>query len=49
MQLHGGMGMTDELPVGDYMKRLEAIALRVGPDEAHLDRLAQSTHSKEEG
>ena len=49
VQLHGGMGMTDELPVGDYMKRLEAIALRVGPDDAHLDRLAQSTHSKEEG
>lgn len=42
VQLHGGMGMTDELPVGDYMKRLEAIALRVGPDEPHLDRLAQS-------
>ena len=48
VQLHGGMGMTDELPVGDYMKRLEAIALRVGPDEVHLDRMAAPHIDKED-
>jgi len=38
IQLHGGMGMTDELPVGDYAKRLEAIALLAGGVDRHLDR-----------
>ena len=40
IQLHGAMGMTDELPIGDYYKRaltLSAVYLR--PDEA-LDELA---------
>ena len=39
IQLHGGMGMTDELPVGDFAKRLEAIALTAGGPDAHLDRV----------
>nr|NIO41289.1 pimeloyl-CoA dehydrogenase small subunit [Burkholderiales bacterium] len=30
IQLHGGMGMTDELPVGAYVKRLAAIDMLFG-------------------
>jgi alkylation response protein AidB-like acyl-CoA dehydrogenase len=37
IQLHGGMGMSDEYPLGDCMKRLEAIALSCGPIEQVLD------------
>lgn len=37
IQLHGGMGMSDEYPVGDCMKRLEAIVLACGPIEQALD------------
>ena len=33
-QLHGGMGMTDELPLGHYVKRLAAIDILFG-DSAH--------------
>ena len=29
VQLHGGMGMTEELAIGHYFKRLTAIAVRV--------------------
>ncbi len=38
VQLHGGMGMSDEYHVGDCMKRLEAIALSCGRIEKALDR-----------
>ena len=30
IQLHGGMGMTDELPLGAYVKRLAAIDILFG-------------------
>jgi alkylation response protein AidB-like acyl-CoA dehydrogenase len=38
IQLHGGMGMTDELPVGHYAKRLQAIDTLFGEGDLHLDR-----------
>jgi alkylation response protein AidB-like acyl-CoA dehydrogenase len=38
VQLHGGMGMTDELSVSHYFKRLTAIELEFGDAEHHLDR-----------
>jgi alkylation response protein AidB-like acyl-CoA dehydrogenase len=37
VQLHGGMGMTDELPVGWYFKRLVAIDLTYGDAGHHLE------------
>jgi alkylation response protein AidB-like acyl-CoA dehydrogenase len=40
VQLHGGVGMSDEYHVGDCMKRLEAIALSCGRIEQALDRFA---------
>ena len=37
VQLHGGMGMTDELEVGHYFKRLLAFELRSGTTDQHLE------------
>ena len=36
VQLHGGMGMTDELDVSHCFKRLLAFELRFGTTDAHL-------------
>jgi alkylation response protein AidB-like acyl-CoA dehydrogenase len=41
VQLHGGMGMTDELAVGDYFKRLTAIDLTWGDSEYHAERFGE--------
>ena len=40
VQLHGGMGMTDELNVGHYMKRLMMIDLLFGNADHHRKRFA---------
>jgi alkylation response protein AidB-like acyl-CoA dehydrogenase len=40
VQLHGGMGVTAELAVGDYFKYLTAAALRFGDVDFHADVLA---------
>jgi pimeloyl-CoA dehydrogenase small subunit len=41
IQLHGGMGMTDELNVGHYVKRLTAIDTSFGDADLHLDRFCE--------
>ena len=38
VQLHGGMGMTDELGIGHYFKRLTAINSTLGDRHFHLER-----------
>ncbi len=38
VQLHGGMGVTDELAVSHHFKRLLAIELGLGDTEHHLER-----------
>jgi alkylation response protein AidB-like acyl-CoA dehydrogenase len=38
VQLHGGMGVTDELRVSHCFKRLLAIELSLGDTEHHLER-----------
>ena len=38
VQLHGGMGMTEELRVGHYFKRLTVINLMFGDADFHLER-----------
>ena len=43
VQLHGGMGMTEELAIGHYFKRLTAIQYQFGSTDHHLDRYAQLT------
>ena len=40
VQLHGGMGMTDELNVGHYFKRLTALETLFGNADYHLKRYA---------
>jgi len=40
IQLHGGMGMTDELIVSHYFKRLTAIELTWGDTDFHLQQFA---------
>jgi alkylation response protein AidB-like acyl-CoA dehydrogenase len=40
VQLHGGMGMTDELAVGHGFKRLTVIEQQFGGVAQHLRRVA---------
>ncbi|MGQ2931938.1 MAG: acyl-CoA dehydrogenase family protein, partial [Sphingopyxis sp.] len=40
IQLHGGMGMTDELPIGHYVKRAMAIEVEWADADWHLARIA---------
>ncbi len=40
VQLHGGMGLTDELPVSHYVKRLTVIEMMLGDTDHHLARFA---------
>jgi alkylation response protein AidB-like acyl-CoA dehydrogenase len=40
VQLHGGMGMTDELKVSHWFKRLTAAQLMFGDSDTHLQRFA---------
>ena len=41
IQLHGGMGMTDELAVGHYFKRLTCIDMTWGDAQHHTELYAQ--------
>jgi alkylation response protein AidB-like acyl-CoA dehydrogenase len=41
IQLHGGMGMTDELAVGHYFKRLAMIEATLGDTDHHLAAFAR--------
>jgi alkylation response protein AidB-like acyl-CoA dehydrogenase len=42
VQLHGAMGVTEELAVGHYFKRLSMIGVSFGDSSWHLQRHAQS-------
>ncbi len=39
VQSHGGMGVTDELEVGDYFKRLTYVDMLLGDTNYHLQRM----------
>jgi alkylation response protein AidB-like acyl-CoA dehydrogenase len=41
VQLHGGMGVTDELPISHYFKRLAAIDMTFGDAHYHRGRLGE--------
>lgn len=43
VQLHGGMGMTEELAIGHYFKRLTALQFEFGSTDSHVDRYAALT------
>lgn len=40
VQIHGGMGVTDELRIGHYFKRLTVMELMLGNSDYHLKRFA---------
>jgi pimeloyl-CoA dehydrogenase small subunit len=42
IQLHGGIGMTDEYKIGHYFKRLTMIELAFGDTDFHLSSLAEA-------
>lgn len=42
VQLHGGMGMTEELAVGRYFKRLTMIETQLGSTHDHVRRYAEA-------
>ena len=41
LQMHGGVGMTDEFDIGLFMKRDRALAEFMGDDYYHADRVAR--------
>ena len=41
VQIHGGMGMTDELNIGHYFKRISSINIQFGDPAYHVLRYAQ--------
>ncbi|WP_315832399.1 acyl-CoA dehydrogenase family protein [Bradyrhizobium prioriisuperbiae] len=45
IQLHGGMGMSDELNVGHYFKRLLAINIQFGDPAYHLTTYARAAEA----
>ncbi len=42
VQLHGGMGMTDELEVGDYFKALTMVDVLLGDTDLHMERYTEA-------
>lgn len=45
VQLHGGMGMTDELMVSHYFKRLTAIDLTLGDKDFHTQQFIAASNA----
>lgn len=43
VQMHGGIGMTDECDIGLYMKRQRVLAELFGDTDYHADRLARQS------
>ena len=41
IQLHGGIGMTDDFDLGFYAKRARALQQTLGDEYFHLDRFAK--------
>jgi len=40
IQMHGGMGMTDEMDVGLFLKRDRVVMQKLGDEKYHLQRYA---------
>jgi alkylation response protein AidB-like acyl-CoA dehydrogenase len=47
VQLHGGMGVSDETPVSHFFRRLTAIELTLGDSEHHLEQFIAASASPE--
>src|SRR3546814_17505719 len=48
VQLHGGMGVSDELDVSHYLRRLAAIRAELGSADFHSGRISQTDVDGEE-
>jgi len=46
VQIHGGMGMTDELAISHYFRRLTAIELSLGDTDHHLERFVVTSRRR---
>ena len=46
IQMHGAMGMMDEMPVGHYLKRLFALNLLFGDPDFHRNRFRQLSEKR---
>lgn len=42
VQMHGGMGMTDELDIGLYLKRIRVAQELLGDSDWNLEQLARN-------
>ena len=42
VQMHGGIGLTDELAVSHYFKRIMVVNRLLGDRDAHLDAFAKA-------
>ena len=49
IQLHGGIGMTDEYAVGHYLQRMTVIDQMMGDADAHLAALAATDGAQSRG
>lgn len=47
VQLHGGMGITEELAIGHYFKRLTAMQYEFGTTDHHIGRYAELSRSSQ--
>ncbi|RMF75613.1 MAG: pimeloyl-CoA dehydrogenase small subunit [Alphaproteobacteria bacterium] len=45
VQLHGGMGVSEELNIGTYFKHFHALKALLGDDHHALDRIALTAHA----
>ena len=45
IQLHGGMGLTEEYPVGHYFRKMTMMEKMFGDIDFHLDRVAESNRT----
>ena len=45
IQMHGGIGVTDELDVGLYFKRIRVLQALLGDSDYHLSRASQAAHA----
>lgn len=46
IQLHGGIGMTDELAIGKFVKRLMVISQSLGDEQHHVDQFVRLTQTE---
>ena len=49
IQMHGGMGMTREMPISSWFRRITAIGTLFGDADHHLDRFAGLAPARREG